>query len=93
MDCNQDVNILHWFLIKCKRVTQSVLAFKLYALAHGFNIAAAIRLTIQKILQLEQLPLVLYTNLKSFYNYLVKLGITQEKRLMVDLMCLHQAYK
>ena len=42
---------------------------------------------------MEQLPLVLYTDLKSLYNCLVKLGTTQEKRLMVDLIYLHQAYK
>ena len=42
---------------------------------------------------MEQLPLVLYTDLKSLYNCLVKLGITQKKRLIVDLMYLHQAYK
>ena len=42
---------------------------------------------------MEQLPLVLYTDLKSLYNCLVKLGTTQEKRLMVNLMCLYQAYK
>ena len=49
-DRNQDVNILYWSLIKCKRVTRSILASKLYALAYSFNIAAAIKLTIQKIL-------------------------------------------
>ena len=49
-DRNQDTNTLHWSLIKCKRVTRSVLASKLYALAYGFNIAAIIKLTIQKIL-------------------------------------------
>jgi len=49
-DRNQDVNILYWSLIKCKRVTRSVLASELYALAHGFDIAAVIKLTIQKIL-------------------------------------------
>ena len=93
IDCNQDINILYWSLIKCKQVTRSVLASKLYVLAHGFNIAAIIRLIIQKILQSEQLPLVLYTDSKSLYNCLVKLGTTQEKRLIVDLICLCQAYK
>jgi hypothetical protein len=42
---------------------------------------------------LEQLPLVLCTDLKLLYNCLVKLGTTQEKRLIVDLMCLRQAYE
>src|SRR5271169_5867747 len=53
-DCNQSANIIHWSSIKCKRITQSVLASELYTLAHGFNIGAAIKSTIQKILQLEQ---------------------------------------
>jgi hypothetical protein len=48
---------------------------------------------IQKIIQLDQLPLVLYTDSKSLYNYLVKLDTTQEKRLIVDLMYLRQAYE
>jgi hypothetical protein len=43
IDRNQSANVLHWSLIKCKRVTYSVLASKLYALAHGFNIGAAIK--------------------------------------------------
>ena len=37
--------------------------------------------------------MVLCTDSKSLYDYLVKLGTTQEKRLMVDLMCLRQAYE
>ena len=45
-DRNQDVNILHWSLIKYKRVTRSILASKLYALAHSFNITAVIKATI-----------------------------------------------
>jgi hypothetical protein len=45
-DRNQSVNVLHWSLIKCKRVTRSILASKLYTLAHGFNIEAIIKSTI-----------------------------------------------
>jgi hypothetical protein len=40
-----------------------------------------------------KLPLVVYTDSKSLYECLVKLGITQEKRLIVDVMCLRQAYE
>jgi hypothetical protein len=46
IDRNQSANVLHWSLIKCKRVTRSILASELYALAHGFNIGAAIKSTI-----------------------------------------------
>ena len=92
-DRNHSANIIYWLSIKCKRVTRSVLASELYGLAHGFDIGAAIKSTIQNILQLEQLPLVLCTDSKSLYDCLVKLGTTQEKRLMVDLMCLRQAYE
>ena len=52
-----------------------------------------IKLTIKKILRINTLLLILYTDLKSLYDYLVKLGTTQEKRLMVDLMCLRQLYE
>jgi hypothetical protein len=64
-----------------------VLASKLYAIAHGFDINASIKSTIDKVLGIE-LPLVLCTDSKSLYDYLVKLGTTQEKRLIIDIMCL-----
>jgi hypothetical protein len=85
-------NILHWSSIKCKRVTRSVLASELYAMAHGFDAGAVVKSTIEAILQIR-LPLILCTDSKSLYDCLVKLGTTQEKRLMVDLMCLRQSYE
>jgi hypothetical protein len=85
-------NIIHWSSIKCKRVTRSVLASELYALTHGFDIAAVIKSTTEKILR-KPVPLMLCTDSKSLYECLVKLGTTREKRLMVDLMCLRQAYE
>jgi hypothetical protein len=45
-----------------------------------------------KILQVN-LPLILCTDSKSLYDCLVRLGTTQEKRLMIDVMCLCQAYE
>jgi hypothetical protein len=61
-------------------------------MVHGFNIGAAIKSTLDKILQVN-LPLILCTDSKSLYNCLVWLGTMQEKRLMIDVMCLRQAYK
>ena len=62
-------------------------------MAYRFDITAIIKATIERILQLEQLPITLCTDSKSLYDCLVKLGTTQEKRLMVDLMCLRQSYE
>ena len=61
-------------------------------MAYGFNIRAAIKLTINLVLNIT-IPLVIYTNSKSLYNYFVRLNTTQEKRLIVDLICLYQLYK
>lgn len=91
-DATKKANIIHWSSVKCKRVTRSVLASELYGIAHGFDIGTAIKSTIDKILQIN-LPLVLCTDSKSLYDCLVRLGTTQEKRLMIDVMCLRQAYE
>jgi hypothetical protein len=68
-------NILHWSSIKYKRVTRSVLASKLYGMVHGFNMGALVISTIDKALGIK-LPLIIYTDSKSLYECLVKLGTT-----------------
>jgi hypothetical protein len=69
-----------------------MLASELYGMVHGFDIGAVIKSTVDKILQVN-LSLILCTDSKSLYDCLVWLGTTQEKRLMIDVMCLCQAYK
>jgi hypothetical protein len=91
-DSQNNANILHWQSIKCKRVTRSVLASELYAIAHGFDTGIVLKTTIELIIN-KPLPLILCTDSKSLYDCLVRLGTTQEKRLMVDLMCLRQSYE
>ena len=61
-------------------------------MAHGFDISTAIKSTIDRILG-KTVPIVLCTDSKSLYDCLVKLGTTAEKRLMIDIMCLRQAYE
>jgi len=86
-------NILHWSSIKCKRVTRSVLASELYAMVHGFDMGIALKTTVERILKSLSIPLVICTDSRSLYDCLVKLGTTNEKRLMVDIMCLRQSYE
>jgi hypothetical protein len=57
LDATKKANIIHWSLVKCKRVTRSVLASELYGMTHGFDISAAIKSSVDKILQIN-LPLV-----------------------------------
>ena len=85
-------NIINWSLIKCKRVTRSVLVAELYVIEYRFDVGALIKATLRKMLGLAIL-LILCTNLKSLYDYLVKLGTTQEKQLMVNIINLRQSYK
>ena len=85
-------NIIHWSSTKCKRVTRSVLASELYGMAHGFDMGASVKSTVDRALEMD-LPLVVCTDSKSLYECLVKLGTTREKRLMIDVMCLRQAYE
>jgi hypothetical protein len=92
-DNEDNANILHWSSTKCKRVTRSTLASKLYGMVNGFDIGAAIKKTIENITKIDNLPLLLCTDSKCLYECLVKLGTTHEKRLMVDIMCLRQSYE
>ena len=92
IDTIEKANIIYWSLTKYKRVIRSVLAIKLYRIAHSFNITAAIKSTIDKMLFITTL-LILYTDLKLLFNCLVRLSTTQEKCLIINIICLHQAYK
>jgi hypothetical protein len=38
-------------------------------------------------------PIIIYTDLYSLYKYLVKLNITKEKRLIINIMAIWQLYE
>jgi hypothetical protein len=89
---SKHANIVHWSSIKCKRVIRSVLAAKLYALAHDFDLEAALKATLFNILD-HLVSFVLCTDSKSLYDCLIKLDTTQKKRLMINVMNLRQLYE
>ena len=71
-DLLNKVNIVYWSLVKCKRITKSVLASKLYAIAHGFDISAVIKATVKLQFNISLL-LILCTDFKLIYKCLLKL--------------------
>ncbi len=89
---SKHVNIVHWSSIKCKRVTRSVLAAELYALAHDFDLEATLKATLFVILD-RFVFFVLCIDSKSLYDCLIKLDTTQKKRLMINVMSLRQSYE
>jgi hypothetical protein len=65
-------------------------------MANGVNMAIAIGSifnTIIERLEFSSVFIVVCTNLFSLYEYLVKLGTIKEKRLMINIMALKQAYE
>ena len=88
INITRKANIIYWFLTKCKRIIRSILAIKLYGIAHSFNVTAAIKSIINKMLSIIIL-LILYTNLKLYFNCLVRPGTIQNKYLIINIIYLH----
>jgi hypothetical protein len=66
-------------------------------MVHGFDIVMTIQEETSQIINI-MLPsttilLIIYIDLFSLYECLVKLGTISEKRLMIDLASLRQVYK
>ena len=93
VDGNGNANVIHWSSVKCRRITRSVLASELFALALGFDAGAVIKSATDKFLGSNPIPLAVAVDSRSLYDCLVKLGTTTEKRLMVDIMALRQSYQ
>ena len=79
-------------MINCKRAIRNILAVELYRMAHGFDIEVVIKATLEMILG-AAIPLILCTDSKFLFKYLVKLDTTKEKRLIVDVISLRQLYE
>jgi hypothetical protein len=61
-------------------------------MAYGFNMGTSVKSIIDRILEMELL-LVVYTDLKLLYKYLIKLGTIREKHLIINIIYLCQIYK
>jgi DeoR/GlpR family transcriptional regulator of sugar metabolism len=72
-------------------VTRNVLASEIYSMVAGTDIIFIIGSTLKLItkqLGFPKIPIIVCTNSYSLYEYLVKLGTTKEKCLMIDIIAL-----
>ena len=75
---------------------RSVLAFELYALSLRFDIAITIKFILNQMFfdtAQGKISLFICIDSRSLYKCLIKLDTTQEKRLIIDILCLRQLYK
>jgi hypothetical protein len=73
-------------------MTRSVLTIELFAMIHDFDVDSVFKSILIKMLVID-IFLILITDSKSLYDCLIRLSITIEKRLMIDVMIFRQFYK
>ncbi|KAI0998959.1 hypothetical protein K3495_g9241 [Podosphaera aphanis] len=61
-------------------------------MSHGFDVASVLKNSLDKVLD-SKVPIIICIDSFSLYECLVKLGTTYEKRLMIDIMAIRQAYE
>lgn len=82
---------LYWSSHKSKRVTRSFLGSETMALADAFDMAYALKHDIQRMIK-QNVPIRILTDNLSLFDVITKATTTAEKRLMIDLAALKQAY-
>jgi hypothetical protein len=73
-----------------------VLALKIYDMIGGIDMSFTISFTLTIIIKQLGFPIILIivcTDSYSFYECLVKLGITKEKRLIINIIIIRKSYE
>ena len=92
VDQDKNCSIITWSSTKCKRVTRSVLAAELYATANAFDVGFAIAHTFGNFLG-RKLELRVFTDSRTLFDAIISFCAMTEKRLLIDIACLRQAYR
>jgi hypothetical protein len=90
-DANGKCQPIAWSSHKSRRVTRSVLGSETMAFADGFDAAYSLKHDLQTILK-RSVDILMYTDSLSLFDVITKLSTTAEKRLMIDLVVVREAY-
>jgi hypothetical protein len=91
-DGNGACQPMFWSSHKSRRVTRSVLGSETMALADAFDMAHALKHDMEMIIK-QKVPIVILTDSLSLFDVITRASITAEKRLMIDLCVVKQAYE
>ena len=92
VDQDRNCSLITWSSSKCKRVTRSVLAAELYAIANAFDVGFAIGHTFESILG-RKVELRVFTDSRTLFDSIISFCSMTEKRLLIDIACLRQAFR
>lgn len=91
-DKHDRCNVLHFRSHKSRRVVRSVLGGETYAFADGMDFALALKSDIKEMTG-RAFKARLFTDSKSLFDVITKNTSTTEKRLMIDIRSMREAYE
>lgn len=91
-DKNARCSLLTWSSCKSKRITRSVLAAELFALSGAYDIGFSIRHTLSALLGRE-ITMRVFTDSKTLFHSVTNLCAMTERRLLIDIAGLRDAYR
>jgi hypothetical protein len=89
-------NLINTSSTKYKHITRNNLASKICGTINGFDLAYIIAAILKMIIDQQNLPkilIVLYTDSKFLYEYIIKLRTIKEKHLIINIITIKQTYE
>ena len=90
-DATNNCAILRYSSYKSRRIARSSMAAETFAFADAFDAAYAIKFDLEKLLN-KSIPLLMLTDSKALFDVITRSKYTTEKRLMIDIAAVRQAY-
>lgn len=91
-DASNKCNVLHFSSHKSRRVVRSVMGGEAYAMANGMDFTLTLRHDLESMLG-NSLAVKMFTDSHCLFDVITKNTITTEKRLMIDIKSVREAYE